>query len=287
MEHWTEMRTALMVARLGTVKAAAEVLGVHRATVNRHVDTLEAAFGSPLFQRHARGYTLTETGRDLLEIANRADEMFTDLAGRSRGREGRLSGTLIVTALGSVAQLITPALRDFHLAHPEIALEFIAGAQLARLEHGEAHVAFRAGPRPQTPDYVVQLFRRFRFGLYASQDYVDRAGRPDGDHLDGHAFIGSVGEPSPLPFKGWMDAHIPSSALALTTTDQQVVYSAICDGMGIGFVAEHRAAGQRDLVEIIPPSDAWSSALWIVTHVDLHRTAKVQAFLAQVRALKD
>ena len=44
------MRTALMVARLGTVKAAAEALGVHRATVSRHVDTLEAAFRAPLFQ---------------------------------------------------------------------------------------------------------------------------------------------------------------------------------------------------------------------------------------------
>ena len=139
------MRTALMVARLGTVKAAAEALGVHRATVNRRVDTLEAAFGAPLFQRHARGYALTETGRDMLEIADRADEMFTDLAGRSRGREGQLSGKLVVTALGVVAPLITPALREFHIEHPEIALEFTAGAQLARLEHGEAHVAFRAG----------------------------------------------------------------------------------------------------------------------------------------------
>ena len=44
------MRTALMVARLGTVKATAEALGVHRATVSRHVDTLEAAFRAPLSQ---------------------------------------------------------------------------------------------------------------------------------------------------------------------------------------------------------------------------------------------
>ena len=280
------MRTALMVARLGTVKAAAEVLGVHRATVNRRVDTLEAAFGAPLFQRHARGYSLTETGRDMLEIANRADEMFTDLAGRSRGREGQLSGKLVVTALGGVAPLITPALREFHIAHPEIALEFTAGAQLARLEHGEAHVAFRVGAKPETPNYVVLPFRRIRFGLYASQSYVDRAGRPDSDRLDRHEFIGSVGEPVPFPFKDWMDTNISPSALALSATDQQVVNSAICEGMGIGFVAEHDAAQQNDLVEIIPPSDEWSAELRIVTHVDLHRTEKVQAFLARVRALK-
>lgn len=286
MEHWAELRTALMVARLGTVKAAAAALGVHRATVNRHVDTLEAVFGAPLFQRHARGYALTEAGRDMLEIANRADEMFTDLAGRSRSREGRLSGELVVTALSGVAPLIMPALRDFHIAYPEIALKFIAGAQLARLEHGEAHVAFRAGAKPETPDYVVRPFRRIRFGLYASQGYVDRAGRPDRDRLDGHAFIGSVGEPVPYPYADWMDANTPPSALALKTTDQQVVQSAICEDMGLGFMAEPDAARQEDLVEIIPPSDAWSAMVWIVTHVDLHRTAKVQAFLACVRAAK-
>src|SRR6056297_3770669 len=143
MDYWMELRTALTVARLGTVSAAAEALGVHRATVNRHIETLEGAFGAPLFQRHARGYSLTDTGRDMLEVAGRADEMFADLAGRSRGQAGRLSGTLVVTALEGVAPLVMPAVREVHLAHPEIELEFRAGAALARLEHGEAHVAIR------------------------------------------------------------------------------------------------------------------------------------------------
>src|SRR6056297_675065 len=86
MDYWMELRTALMVARLGTVSAAAEALGVHPATVNRHVETLEGAFGPPLFQRHARGYAPTDAGRDMLEAAGRADEMLADLAGRARGR---------------------------------------------------------------------------------------------------------------------------------------------------------------------------------------------------------
>ena len=35
---------------------------------------------------------------------------------------------------------------------------------------------------------------------------------------------------------------------------------------------------------VLPPSEEWSVPLWIVTHADLHRTAKVQAFLAHVKA---
>ncbi len=284
MDHWTELRTALTLARLGTVSAAAEALGVHRATVNRHVETLEGAFGAPLFHGHARGYALTDAGRDMLEVAGRADEMFADLAGRSRGKAGQMSGSLIVTALAGVAPLVMPAIRDFHLAHPQIALEFVAGAQLARLEHGEAHVAIRAGTKPDVPDYVVSLFRRLRFGLYASRGYIERAGRPDPDRLDGHRFVGNVDRPGLAPFTGWMNANVSLAALALQTTDLIVLHSAVCEGLGLGFLAEHDACVRSDLVEVIPPGDAWSTALWTVTHVDLHRTTKVQAFLSHLKA---
>ncbi|WP_424933030.1 LysR family transcriptional regulator [Amaricoccus macauensis] len=283
MEHWAELRTALMVARLGTVKAAAETLGVHRATVNRHVETLEGAFGAPLFQRHARGYTLTEAGRDLLEVAGRAEEMFVDLAGRRRGKAGQFSGALVITALSASAPLITPALAAFHRSYPEVELEFIATEQLARLEHGEAHVAIRAGKKPQDPDYVVQPFRRVQFGLFASQGYIDRYGHlVDGD-IDEHWFVGSVGQPWGLPFAGWMEENVPASRLALRTTDPSVITSAVRNGMGIGFISDYEPDGSQGLLEVLPPREDWSAALWLVTHVDLHRTVKVQEFLRHLK----
>ena len=283
MQHWTELRTALMLARHGTVSAAADALGVHRATVNRHIDTLETEFQTKLFQRHARGYTLTESGQEMLEVAGRADEMFTDLAGRNRGRSATLSGNLIVTALSGIAPLVTSALRDFHLAHPQTKLEYAASADLARLEHGEAHVAFRAGPKPDTPDYVVTLFRHIRFGLYASRGYIGRRGHPTLDELTRHGFVGSCEQPSRLPFAGWVMEHVWAENIALKTTDQQVVNAAIRDGIGVGFLAEHEASGDPNLVEISPPSQDWSAPIWVVTHVDLHRTEKVQKFLEYIR----
>ena len=85
--NWDEIRTAYHVARLGTVSGAAEVLGVHHATVIRHIDALEERLGSKLFQRHARGYTATEAGNDLLLVAQTTDDQFTQLAGRIRGRD--------------------------------------------------------------------------------------------------------------------------------------------------------------------------------------------------------
>ena len=77
MNDWDEIRTAFQVARNGTVSGAAEVLGVHHATVIRHIDALEGRLGVKLFQRHARGYTATEAGQDLLQVAATTDEQFT------------------------------------------------------------------------------------------------------------------------------------------------------------------------------------------------------------------
>jgi len=279
MQYWTELRTALMLARCGTVSAAADALGVHRATVKRHIDTLEAEFQAPLFQRHARGYTLTDTGSEMLEVVGRADEMFSDLAGRSRGRAGQLSGKLVVTALAGVAPLIMQAIRAFHLAHPQIGLEFVAGTDLARLEYGEAHVAFRAGPKPDTLDYVVKSFRCVRFGLYAARDYVSRKGVPTPGEFDGHVFIGTGYKPSRLPYSDWLNRTLAPENYALVATNQQAIACAVQEGLGIGFLPEHDAAGDPDLFEITPPSDEWSVPIWFVTHVDLHRTDKVQAFL--------
>ncbi len=283
MDHWNELRTALMLARHGTVSAAAKALGVHRATVNRHIDLLEQSFGTPLFQRHARGYTLTETGQQLLEVTDRADDMFRDLIGRSQARAGRLSGRLIVTALSRFAPMLMPAIAEFQRRQPDIALEFIAGTQLSRLELGEAHVAFRAGPRPETLDYVVQLYGHFPFGLYVSKAYVARHGMPDPQALSAHRFVGSINPSSPLPYASWMAETVSQAQLALCTQSQTVQHAAVLEGLGLGFLPEFEARGDDRLLPVMPARADWGAPIWIVTHVDLHRTEKVQEFLKTVR----
>jgi DNA-binding transcriptional LysR family regulator len=64
--------------------------------------------------------------------------------------------------------------------------------------------------------------------------------------------------------------------------------TALRQGAGIGFLSAYRAHGDETLVEVMPPRPEWDSPLWMVTHVDLHRTRKVQAFLAHLKeAAKD
>lgn len=283
MIYWNELRTALIVARLGTVSAAASELGVHRATVHRHINLLEGAPSAKLFQRHARGYILTDDGREMLDVASRADEMFADLEGKTRKSAGRLSGELVLTAVAGVASLLMPAIKTMREVHPEISIELVADDKMRRLEYGEAHIAFRAGAKPTYLDYVVRRFCRIQFGLYASNDYVTRFGFPKDGNFDGHKFIGAAGDLFPRQYAKWLGENVTADQVALKTGSRVCIHEAVVAGLGLGFMAEYDAEDYPDLVEVISPSREISCDLWIVTHVDLHRSAKVQAFLNVLR----
>lgn len=282
MENWDEIRTAFQVARLGTVSGAAEVLGVHHATVIRHIDALEARLGAKLFQRHARGYTATDAGRDLLQVAKVTDEQFSQLAGRIRGGGNDVSGELIVTSLSILSSRLTPVLAAFQAAHPGVIVRFLTDERLFRLEYGEAHVAIRAGRMPEEPDNVVQPLAVQRHSIYAARSYIDRRGMPTEATLGEHDVVGFDGAPR-APFLQWLHEAVPEEALVWRATDTRVMHDAIRAGAGVGFMPCNLASADPTLVQVLPPRPEWEAPLWIVTHVDLHRTAKVRAFLVHLK----
>ncbi|MFW8634963.1 LysR family transcriptional regulator [Cribrihabitans pelagius] len=281
MDNWDEVRTAYQVARMGTVSGAAEVLGVHHATVIRHIDAIEARLGIKLFQRHARGYTPTEAGQDLLRVAQATDDQFNQLVGRLKGQGDDVSGELVVTSLASFAPMMVPALKDFQDMHPGLIIRYLTGDRLFRLEYGEAHVAIRAGSVPDQLDNVVQPFMKQQIGLFASKSYVERYGPLKGlEDFANHRFVGQDDENTRAPFSRWLRAHAPAETIAFRCTNGFTMQRAVHSGAGIGFMAAWEARQQPDLVEMMAPLEEWEGPLWLVTHVDLHRTTKVQAFLS-------
>ncbi|SLN28314.1 HTH-type transcriptional regulator DmlR [Roseovarius litorisediminis] len=284
MNNWDEIRTAFNVARVGTVSGAAEVLGVHHATVIRHIDALEERLGVKLFQRHARGYTPTEAGDDLLRVAQATDDQFNQLAGRIKGRGNDVSGELVVTSLGGLSHLLVPVLANFQIAHPGLIVRYLTGDRLFRLEYGEAHVAIRAGSVPDQPDNVVQPFVSLQYTLFASKDYIDRHGKPtDQESYARHRFVGVDDANSRAPFARWMRENVPADRIVFRSGDVHAQRRAIIAGAGIGFMPKLEAVETGGLIQITEPKPEWSSPLWLVTHMDLHRTTKVQAFLSYLK----
>ena len=284
IDTWDEIRTAYQVARLGTVSGAAEVLGVHHATVIRHIDALEKRLGTRLFQRHARGYTPTEAGQDLLSVAQMTNEHFAQLASRIKGFGETVAGELSVTAITGMADLLCPVLSQFQTDNPGVIVRFLTDMRVFRLDYGEAPVAIRAGNMPEEPDNVVQPLARLRSALYAAPAYATRHGLPQSEaDLPLHHFVGADNPESRAPFARWMRATLPAEAIRFRTNEQQAMEAAVLSGTGIGFLPLRQARRHPDLIEVLPTRPEWDAPLWIVTHVDLHRTRKVQAFLAALK----
>ena len=283
LESWDEVRTAWHVAQAGTVSGAAEALGVHHATVIRHIDALEQRLGVKLFQRHARGYTPTEAGQALAQVGRVTNEQFAQLGARLSGAGNGINGELTITTLAEIVPMLMPAVRKLAEAYPELIITLASDKRVMRLEYGEAHVAVRAGPRPSEPDNVVQQLVIQKMALFAAPSYIDRHGMPRSDEdLLEHRFLTRHPDNDRAPDILWLKANNLMDRSVLRTGEVSAILAAARAGMGLLFWAD--SDPDLGLVQVMPPRPEWSFALWLVTHVDLHRTPKVQA---AVKAIKD
>jgi DNA-binding transcriptional LysR family regulator len=74
--------------------------------------------------------------------------------------------------------------------------------------------------------------------------------------------------------------------VAVAANDPLVVREAVLAGLGLGVLSAFDAEGRDRLRAIFPDNEDWAVPLWLVTHVDLHRTEKVQEMLAHIKALQ-
>lgn len=276
---WDEIRVAAEVARHGTLSSAAESLGIHRATVQRRVDSLEAYIGNKLFFRHSHGYTPTELGIEILQLSTATEAQLERLRLKSMDQAPEIVGEMIVTSIDGYAPFLLRSITEFSRIHPKAKITFVASNSNLKLELGQAHIAFRMGKRPEELDYVVIPHLPVRLGLYASNEYLDAYGTVDQANLADHKYVlQTAPEDNNLPLTWFLDMGFkPDIVLAADQT--KVTEDAIRAGVGIGFFPIELAERNPSLVAVVPVDPKWSVPCWAVTHVDLHRSPKVQAFL--------
>ena len=80
---WDKLRIFHAVASAGSFTHAGQSLGLSQSAVSRQISALEDEISTPLFQRHARGLTLTDEGELLFTAV-------TDVLGRLAAAEEAL-----------------------------------------------------------------------------------------------------------------------------------------------------------------------------------------------------
>jgi len=275
MADWDELRFFLAVARAGSVSAAARALRVHHATVSRRVQAFEQRVGARLFDRLSGGWVATSAGEQMRASALRVEEEMQALDRRVLGQDGDLSGTLRVALADSAAFALLPELRAFSLAYPKIELELTAANHLTNLTRREADVAIRVTRSP-AEHLVGRKIGMVVFALYASTPYLDvHAELP----LEQHAWLGWEESLTELDAARWMRENVPNAHIVARFDSVLIAYHAIREGFGIGFLpcalADRDVSLRRVNSELLVPC----GCMWLLTHPDLRRTARVRRFI--------
>ena len=124
---------------------AAEELHLTASAVSHHVRKLESQLGVVLFQRNARGVTLTAEGRQLADAATAA---LGDIAAVAANLyHGGSITTLRISTLHSLTYCwLLPRLPRFCAAHPHIRLNIETNIALTRFDDDGPDLGIRHGP---------------------------------------------------------------------------------------------------------------------------------------------
>jgi DNA-binding transcriptional LysR family regulator len=275
MIDWDDVRYFLAVARGGSVRAAAERLGVNHSTVLRRVAELEERLGAHLFEKLPSGYRLTEAGEEVLEFADQMEASSHRLETRVFGRDQSVRGLLRVTLAPTLAtHLLMPDFADFARLHPEVEVEILPSGELANLTNREADVAIRVVyDRKTLPPNLHGLKGPELFGgVYMSRDRLAawRAGTPDPIRW---IVISVHGIPD------WArEGEVRSTGVPFRTTaaGAQIVAAR----QGLGMTTLPCFVGDADpLLARVPGTDLHMyGTLWLLTQGETRKTKRVRLF---------
>jgi DNA-binding transcriptional LysR family regulator len=145
----SDLVTFSTVARLGGVTRAAVELNTVQSNITQRVKALEAEIGTPLFERHSRGMTLTGAGRRLLPYAQRLAALSREAVLAAR-EDGEPKGPLSIGSMETTAAVRLPSLlAEFHRRFPAVQLSLRTAPTadlVAAVLDGSLDGAFVAGP---------------------------------------------------------------------------------------------------------------------------------------------
>ena len=161
----------------GSFSSAGRALGLSPSAVARAMDRIEARLGVRLLLRSTRALTITAEGQSYLQAARR---ILTDLddAEQQIADQGAPRGRLRVSAALSHGRLcIVPLLCRFTELYPHILVDIALTDTLVDVAAGQADVAIRFGPLPDSALTARKLGETRRV-IVASPGYLARHGTP-------------------------------------------------------------------------------------------------------------
>jgi LysR family transcriptional regulator, nitrogen assimilation regulatory protein len=133
--HSQQLEYFCKVAEHRSISRAAVAVGINQSALSRHIRSLEAELGIPLFYRNGRGVILTEHGERLLERAYKALEELALAKQEALRARPDVIGQVVIGLTPSVGRiLVKPLAKYLTTEFPNIKLSFVEGLSWHLLE---------------------------------------------------------------------------------------------------------------------------------------------------------
>ena len=170
----------LAIAKHGSLRGAAEALGVRSPAISYQLKALEDRIGAALFIRTTRSIRLTDAGRSLLARAQPAmtelGEALEDARASGAARKGSIRLSLTYAAY---QQTIARRLAAFQGKFPEIELELSFDEAFVDIASEGFHAGVRLGEHIRQDMIAVRLSPPLKDVFFAAPAYFDKHGRPE------------------------------------------------------------------------------------------------------------
>ena len=274
--EWNDLHFVLAVCRAGTLSGAAHELGVNHSTVFRRIGAVEEKLGVRLFERLASGYVMTEAGETMLGSGERIENEVLELSRKLVGRDLHLSGVLRVAVPDALLiKVLMHHLAEFSQRYPAIQLELVISNNYLNLTRREADIAVRVTRSP--PDTAVgRRLCTMMTTIYGSTEYLARHAE---DAIESHAWLMPDENLGHLPITKWLGTKYAKAKVKLRCNTLLGLHEATAEGFGVSALPCFLADPDTRLKRITSPPDELTSELWLLTHPDLRRTARVKALM--------
>ncbi|USI73457.1 LysR family transcriptional regulator [Sphingomonas morindae] len=229
---WQDVRMFVVLARQGSLSAAARMLGVNHATIARRLHSLEASLGEKLVERRPEGYVLTPAGTHALEAASEMEQAAQSLArGLADGAPGGL--VRINASPGLASGFLVSRLPTLAARYPRLDIDLAPALRAISLERHEADIAIRFD-KPKDGDVIARPLTTVGYGFYGTEAAcraVEAGGEP--------VFIGFNEADAYLSAATWMTRHFPRARVAFRAKDQFLQAIAARSGAGLALIPHY------------------------------------------------
>ena len=255
---WDKLKIFHAVAEAGSFTSATVILNLSQSAFSRQIQSLEEDLKVKLFERHARGLTLTENGEYVYKTAHEVISKLKEVETTLSDKKDKPSGKIVVTTVMSFGTTwLTPRIQEFMDLNPEIEVELFFDNKELDLSTRQADIGIFMR-RPKQLNYIQKKLIDINYHIYGSPKYLEKHGYPKTvNDLNKHNFISfGRGAPSPVYNPDWaLKLGMKDNKKRKTVMRVNSVYGlllAVQSGVGLAAIPDYLTVKQPNIVKVLP-----------------------------------